>query len=223
MILITSEATTPPTMAHTGASSASACRATDTTRIQTKALMPKAGRSTQALSAARATARFARGLPSTTYIGKPLDSTAAGHHQRDDRPLHKKAPVRRGLRPPRPGHLEQRGAAAEQQWHLEADRLAAAVAHVVDVELPAALSGALPGVVELQRSLRDQHGEHRDAQARAKRPSRSGQSVQRWRSARLVASQPPWLSCTRHTPPSSVKVTSSQVGCTPSGPHQWGR
>ena len=28
MILITSEATTPPTMAHTGASSASACRAT---------------------------------------------------------------------------------------------------------------------------------------------------------------------------------------------------
>ena len=50
-------------------------------------------------------------LPATTYIGKPLDYTAAGH-QRDDRPLHKKAPVRRGLRPPRPGHLEQRGAAA---------------------------------------------------------------------------------------------------------------
>ena len=36
----------------------------------------------------------------------------------------------------------ERGAAAEQQWHLEADRLAAAVAHAVDVELPAMLDEA---------------------------------------------------------------------------------
>ena len=73
--------------------------------------MPKSWSSTQALSAARATARIARGLPATTYIGKPLDYTAAGHHY--DRQEHQKAaPTRRGLRPPRPGHLEQRSAAA---------------------------------------------------------------------------------------------------------------
>ena len=57
---------------------ASAGRATDTTRIQTKALMPKPGSSTQALSAARATARVARGLPASLPTTVPLDLYGRG-------------------------------------------------------------------------------------------------------------------------------------------------
>ena len=86
---------------------ASARRATDTTRIQTKALMPIVDAGAQRCPSDRT---HRRGLPATTYIGKPLDYTAAGHHY--DWPEHQKAPSRRGLRAPRPGHLEQRGAAA---------------------------------------------------------------------------------------------------------------
>ena len=87
--------------------------------------------STQAHSAARATARIARGLPATTSLATARAPRPSTHHhqaaagcvdaaaatcRKHDRSLDEKAaPIRRGLRPPRPGYLEQRSAAAPSE------------------------------------------------------------------------------------------------------------